>query len=222
MALPEILTKVIETVSQERKNHPDGEVMPYYRQQIYDAITSSMHQDLAFKVRGWLEIVTAEKVLPIWQTIWHEKETPEFLWKYWLDKEMPERLLKITKNILNNVGNIEEAEAQFERVWRDISEEPGLEGIDDKYQNPYNARQAAVQALNWVLGYTKICPKYTLEETDADLLDPQCGDAAAWASAAYGGDLWSYTERDWSKRQGFWDWWLKEAVPQAWELSQQS
>jgi hypothetical protein len=91
-------------------------------------------------------------------------------------------------------------------AWRQFVAAPPTPAPDPR---ALDAAQAAMQAMNEVLGadpYHAVSLRNTA--TDADL-DPTTADTARWAAAAYSGS-------DARRRGEFWRWWLVEAVPLAW------
>jgi hypothetical protein len=91
-------------------------------------------------------------------------------------------------------------------AWRELVVAPPTPAPDPR---ALDAAQAAVQAMSEVLGadpFHAVSLRNTA--TDAEL-DPTASDTARWAAAAYSGT-------DKRRRGEFWQWWLCEAVPLAW------
>jgi Immunity protein Imm5 len=148
---------------------------------------------------GWLAIISAENVLPIW------KQSRKTVSNTELYSNDPREMLKIAKDILNK--NITAKEADYQLCNRFYY---GL-GSDEirTDEKVFNVIESAYKALTTVL----YCPVY-LEPED----DPAFHALTAFAFVVKKRS----NETDNIKKLEFWEWWLTEAIPQAWQMAQVS
>jgi hypothetical protein len=163
----------------------------------------------ADQVLGWLAILTAEKVLPIWQEkrISPEGEKREHLWGN------PNLTLEIGKNLIYVKKPIQETLSYLNGLFYYPSPDKG--GAKDGIIG-YLASRAASDGLEVLLfGVSILIDTGALFYTD-DERSFAPHDFAAMAVNAYAG----FEEHELTqKRLEFWEWWLTEAIPQAWELA---
>lgn|GEM_PF-1070824 len=175
------------------------------------------HWTIADYTLSWLAIITVQKVLPIWEEVCQNINYPK-------DMPSPYDLLNVAEDILMSKANIEEVN----------------EDISNKFNGPVFmwttfqgnlVYQAALYALESIL-YEDI--KY-LENANSDDIDgvrDVLGDFTSIAMQAYSFlphlENINQNKPSWpiklnpQKRLEFWEWWLTEAIPQAWELAQTS
>ena len=204
--VPTPLREVLEQAHHAMQQHPQHALLPIYRYKIYQAMreAAGSHAD---RVRVQLALLSARKVLPIWY-----EQRPNDPW--------PEQLMATAESIVQGHASKEAgfalAQRAFDRVvalgseWRG----PGTAEINEYAQS---AAEAAVQALYEASGIFHLSkPQDAREnETNADL-DPWSSDPALWAEMAYTGGVWDPAS-DLQRREEFWEWWLFEAIPQAWQ-----
>jgi hypothetical protein len=204
MLIPQELEKTIERAYTQMKAHPARALVPIHRQALYNLINlnDSLHERRSFK---WLAIVTARYTLSIWQNTK-------------LDNRSPEYLIKMAEGILNGKGSIDAANIEADKAWEQI-EKLGTINNDRSINNrSFYVYVTAFEALMEVLGRDPF-QDIVIDESSTDFdLDPWSSDTALWAVAAYAGQIGDL-DSDTSKRQEFWEWWLQEAIPTAWNLS---
>ena len=158
-------------------------------------------------VLSWLSILTAREVLPIWI-----QDQPE--------RNAPERIIGLAERFLlykDKRAEVIEAASLFSG-W--------LSNADiDVGENVYQAACAAFGAYELV-----VSPAILLTHHDKpNVMDEDLrGNGQDFARAAAKAFEFSDNSEDWTieydldKRLQFWQWWLTEAIPQAWELAEQS
>ncbi len=208
---------------------------------------------VADKAFGWLAILTAEKVLPIWEKYGvPEKDNQNYSYA-------PNKMLIVARGVLNKSIDADQAKGDLREKFYF-----GMSGIS-KYvtetvyysmEVAYIALELAITGLEEGLIYIDIknqnqrSEERLAFETDEDKrfleaasnLNPifiAQTDFAVKALIAFAAkDInepgkWSYTRHDPNqefvplkndppKELEFWEWWLTEAIPKAWELAQQS
>ena len=142
--------------------------------------------------RAWLALITARRVADLWQAAGR--------------RLLKGDLLGVVEDILRGRLSPFSGRQAAQAAWRQLVSSPAPD------PRALDAAQAAVQAMSEVLGtdpFHAVSLRNTA--TDADL-DIAASDTARWAAAAYSGS-------DARRRGEFWQWWLYEAVPLAWNTS---
>lgn len=177
-------------------------LLPIHRQAIYDCLGPARDSQ-ARRIRGWLDIVTARRVLPIWLA-----DRPH-------DGRVM-RLLTLAERVLRNQGDERGVRDEAEVVWWWLTDDDHG-GRYEKLSSPaYYSLGAAILAVFSSLDDNPLIGMH-LEgsETDANI-DEASSDAAKWAANAAAGPVWRQDSNN-AERLKFWEWWLTEAVPAAWE-----
>jgi hypothetical protein len=205
--LPEPLEETIERAGSAMLLDERHDLLPIYRRRIYAAI--GLWEDVqARQVRIRLDLLSARHVLPIWH-----KYRPNDTW--------PEQLISVAEGVLAGTVDqsvatreADEAHGQLDEILPSLVEELQATG-----EEPLGALTAALLALRWAAGITAFdVIEITEQETDWEL-DPLASDAAGWAAIAYAGATWQPGSSS-GKRKEFWEWWLKETIPQSWRLEE--
>jgi hypothetical protein len=204
--LPEPLEEAIERASSTMLEDERHDLLPIYRRRIYTAI-GPWENVQARQVRIRLDLLSARYVLFIWQ-----KYRPSDTW--------PEQLISVAEGVL--AGTVDQVvaarkanEAQFQL---DEALPTLVEELEVGEEEPLGALSAALVALRWAAGITAFdVIEIAEQETDREI-DPLFSDSAGWAAIAYAKAAWEPGSNS-EKRKEFWQWWLKEAVPQAWRKS---
>jgi hypothetical protein len=167
-------------------------------------------------VVDWLAIVSARKVLPIWERIWSQVET--------YNDANPKEIIQTAESILNKSANISE-------VYVKLSDDFNIPVEVFATFDVALAFRAAYNALELILAD----PKFINLEIE-DKINEIGKDFAFIAMRAYAynkntrdeienkskGEAITIANFDLKKRLEFWEWWLTEAIPQAWELAERS
>ncbi len=227
ISLPEELVLLVRTALGEMEADPQHRLAPQRRRQIYDVCGASLDPPGRL-VRGWLAVITARRVLPLFQA-----EFP--------DDTLPQELLDTAIRCLQ--GQVDESTAD------DIQDHgyhaSGNAWGHDEAEITWNADlagAAAYHALKEARGQEPLCdldrffklgvvswpsgemigstaaPLRADQFVDEDLCQIDNSDTAANAAVAFacdpGGPLC-----DPSKLHEFWTWWLTQAIPEAWETA---
>lgn len=161
-------------------------------------LLSSLGQGVAGKKRRTrLAILSIEKVLPIWDSVFPTDNTPR-------------DALEVAAEVL--AGSIESSSAQRRAgtLWTQLDD---LSWTHVEKQSVILVGYGAVQAIQEALSEEPFgCSNVTEQTRDIDI-DPYYHDSAYCASAAYsGGPEWA-DGSDAQRRLEFWTWWLTIAVP---------
>ncbi len=192
--LPLELRQAVARASATVAAAPNQNLPPVYRRVIY----SIMGYADPYSARGWLALHGAQRVADLWQAAGRKLLTGDPLGTV-------EALLR---GRLSAFAGRQAAQA----AWRQIVVAKPATGADPR---ALDAAQAVLQALREVLGadpFHAVSLRNTATDED---LDPAAGDTARFAAAAYSGRL-DASASDAQRRGEFWQWWLHEAVPQAW------
>jgi|GEM_PF-980021 len=224
MVLPAVVTQQIEKALIALQIHPQQTLMPIERLAIYDAFgfRSNLQEQ---RVRAYLALITAQRVLPLWQVAFPSDD-------------MPKRMLVLAEGVLRRTVDTEVAAREMADAWYHHPQS----GDSEEYVlwHIYCAGEAALNAVSEALGKNPLAERiqdYTSANhkdpiyikdaetiTDNDLVygvaDTASSAAIAYAGRIDGGDGYLIdSPSDPEKRREFWEWWLTEAIPQAWELA---
>jgi len=238
MTLPSDVEQAIEKAYHEMLKDVHHNLHLKQRLYIYKAITVTAGFK-AKKIRGWLALLTAKLVLPIW-----EKEKP--------DDKLPRTLLQVAENFLLNNISLEEIDKDYNL--KSIVAGGLYVNWDISTEADYSL-DAIVTALAEILGIvlnseqTQRQIEWEIEQGFPDeMMIRLYVDTALVTVCAYSGisfdwdalnikqlnaisdseEIIAYVKTSFNpnfnptKRLEFWEWWLTKAIPQAWELAQQS
>lgn len=209
------------------------------RQVLYKTLDKVCQSDIK-KTRGWLALFAAEKVLPIFTSFTSNAPSPHNLY--------PQKLILMTKGIIEDSVNQEIAAELLEDAYHssDIWGSVNQEGDFD-----FGAHYAAIAAYKALsettLGEDQFsCAKNHAKSTRDGSITFFGGQAPTdrwitseffsdfdWARLIAVGDTAGTAAVAFSYRSGsnycdikklkeFWEWWLLEALPEAWEKSHES
>jgi hypothetical protein len=205
---------------------PHYSLLPKYRLPIYKAVQEKA-PDVEYKFYGWLALITAEKVLPIWEEL-----VP--------DDEEPILMLKIAKQLLLGQAKLEDFAEEFDDFYYAVGAFLCDEQIPFPVRAALNACYTALEANLPIRPFQQFSA-YQIEQGFADeRIHGSWLDAASDAVLAYSGQAYDLTtisdynlllksselgtilasitppEFKPEKRREFWEWWLNEALPEAW------
>jgi hypothetical protein len=185
--------------------HPQHLLQPFHRRAIYRKLDATKGQD-NYPIRVILDLLTVRRILPPGQ-----RKT--------VDDDRLFDMLKIAEDALN--GRISK-EADFEEA---SSAQVELERLDRLRRTAGSAEWSEYMLYTYNTALDTLfdasgSPQFdnvrvTKRTLDSDL-DPWSTDVALWAAFAYAGPPWKPTSNP-EKRKEFWEWWLLEAIPQAWD-----
>jgi hypothetical protein len=149
--------------------------------------------------RTSLAILTVEKVLPLWASVFPENDTPR-------------RALDLAANLVTGVISSAVAQSEMGRFWTYCDD---LSWRHADKQNAIMVCYGACQAIREALSEKHFGSEGLNDDsTDMDV-DPYDHDSCFCAMIAYsGGPSWN-RRSDPQKRLEFWTWWLTSAVGEA-------
>jgi len=191
MAIPSELQKLIKDALESVRCHPQHDLNLGYRQ-----------DKVGHRRRAFLASLAIRHVLPIWNKAFPNDDTPE-------------KILAEADQVMNGAVNEEVAIKDIDQFWKYLWK------LASSTKNMAVAvGLGAVQALATAIQDESFDP----DNIDYDATDSQefdNNDASFFAAVAYAnGPTWEVVaeaESNPVKRQEFWEWWLAEAVPAAWE-----
>jgi hypothetical protein len=243
MRLPLILDKKFAQAYRDLETSPSGELKPFYRATIYNALKSTGNKT-NYYFCNHLSILTAWKVEPIWKNELSESgildyeplpeildNTDSFDWQTHVTQipelDLPTFLLTFAQELLAGKTEIATAKQILEQTYHWLG--GSLLGFskDEFPPKAFFAGLAAYKALEQVTRYELFTLAWPdpfnkgLNNTDIKV---ENGDTAWSAAKAYG---YYFAKNNWNwTGQGepencfeFWKWWLIEAIPQAWDLT---
>ena len=182
--------------------HPNHELTPNQRLQVYEAI-NQMAGEYRSKVRGRLELITAQKISSCWE-------------KVWFNNTMMRDMLKTAELMLQGALDPDVAclKANHERL-RLEQICTGEFTLDES--SACSAGEAVIEAVFTIGGVDPFDGVVVDDKVTDDDLDPWCSDTARWALRAY---IKSFPDSDGyqARKLEFWEWWLHHAIPRAWEM----
>ena len=219
VTIPSDLERLIDEALRDMREHPSHQLAAARRRVIYEAF-GTKSDPIASRARGWLGIFVARHVLPIFQeALPHE--------------DLPQRLLEMAEGVVRGAVDakiaIQEASEGHEvagRLW-------GYEEADVPW-NAYFAGSSADRALVEAAGWDPFQYLDRFHRVDltsgSDVQDEQTdrwndeelaqigGDTASAAAVAYACGVGS-PGCDPDKLREFWEWWLTQAIPEAWRAA---
>lgn len=192
------LERIVEQALTSVHNHPNHDLNLGYRQAIWAAYGEK--NNFGHRRRSTLAILTAKYVLPIWDLVFHDDNTPL-------------HILTTAEQVLNFSSDVRIAQNYKNEVWTKFENlccKPDYQSLE--YQKPLNAGLAAIAALNTVL-YDE---EFDIDNINYDLTDANVDtyetDSSFWAACAVAnGPIWEPMS-DANKRLEFWNWWLTTSV----------
>lgn len=212
---------------------PFHNLIPKYRVPIYKAI-ETLDEAVAIKFRTWLAILTARKVASNWL-----EEMPR-------DKSF-QNILDLTEKLALGTLNLNETSKERDNFYY-IAGNADENVEDGKALAAIRTAYSALRAASGYIPFSDFSTKQIEEDLPDELIGGVWADAASSAIIAYSGSAYNTDilyEKDFALindnselgailmnhpnvdfdpeiRKEFWEWWLIEAIPQAWELAQQS
>ena len=194
---------------------------------LTEAELPSEKRTYADNVIGWLAIITAQHVVQ--SSIWEKAKKTVEDWKL-TDTPSPLEVIDLGVKLLRDKVNASEV---LERLNTDI-----YYGFNTAMEMTYDvtcAYATTVSTLYTLLYGPPVPEKYEKYKNESDDMfrdadiSPIWGDFASEAVKAYScidnsrPTVWRIHKDmtfDANKRLEFWEWWMTEAIPQAWELAQ--
>jgi hypothetical protein len=243
MVIPFELQQATDEALSAMRSHPRHHLVPYYRYRIYEVLKgfngsqalpkpprALARDSLGDRVRSWLAIITAEKVLPIFNAATYSPEVDEE------DLAWPMKLLEMAYGVMKGSTDpqkaLQEASA-FHEEFRLIDENDyDPEGFPlNASLAGWTAKEALVETVAWYrIDWELKQEMWLLERAgkprpsdigSIELLWDQSErvgpflDTAGDAATAYSCSTTSPV-CDPAKLEEFWTWWLTEALAEAW------
>ncbi len=229
MPIPTKLQQIVQDLRAEVLQDAHHNLFPNQRLPIYDFIKASS----VVKTRKWLAVLSAKFVLPSW-----EREMPNW--------DLAQKTIELAQKVLLEELNAKEMPKKSTIT----SLIANLAGIECGRQADY-AMEAAITALAEVRGinlFKRISSLQIKQGIPDEMISSLYVDTMSAAVCAYSGVSFDWKSLpygnandpvympkliahvrntfdpkfDPNKRLEFWEWWLTEAIPHAWELAQQS
>jgi hypothetical protein len=227
MPVPPEVQKLLDSTLADISGDPRHQLMPVRRLPIYQALQTASAPGTSDRVRGWLALLAARRVLPQWQRAMplYEDDDPDE--RGVEANKLAEHFLTRAESVLRRTVDLNVARKEDGDYWYvvgNIEEEifDWREETDGPLFYAFFALDAAYKALHEALGYEQLGRLKGWETRTDDTLPRFAGDAAASAviAASGGGDVVAGPPIDPQKRLEFWEWWLTSAIPAAWEAGQ--
>jgi hypothetical protein len=220
MELPTALRDAVANALVFVRQHPQHELNPGYRQAIYavygpldapstgGATPESQLLDVAGnRRRAVVSLMAAQRVLPYWKQAMS-------------DSDMLDVLLADAQQLLHTQAGRQKAKEDAQAAW--LYTDEVLATQLDLPRRVSAAAFAAVVALQTTLWGVAFFGEYANlswsdYHLDSEAIDIARRDAASWAALSAANGRYFDEDADHAKRLEFWEWWLNEAVPQAWE-----
>jgi hypothetical protein len=193
-SLDEVIEKALTAVGR----HPKHDLDLGYRHAIWANLESATDKTIQGKTVGarrrlLLAILSARKVLPLWEKVEPYDKTPH------------QCLAKAERSMFEDIETLQDDYIAAISILDNLPYEPTL-------MAGYSAVKTLATAI-WDERFNVNEIDYSLTNED---LDPDYTDSALFASCAYAdGSIWEEGSNP-NKRRRFWEWWLIEAVPKAW------
>ena len=216
MPLPTELQHSIDQALEAILNHPQHLLSTRHRRAIYNAFGAVENRN-AEQARVRLAVMTAWRVLPVWQRVWPSDSLPQFALRTAgevlqgiVDAQTVEVEVSDASDVLEDLRNTREGQAHLDALF---AGQAAISALAKAFKlrsvvparlaariNDYNSYMAAeeIDLLSWEILW--------VEENN---------DTALWAAAAFAGGIGDIRP-DPAKQGTFWEWWLTEAVPTAW------
>jgi hypothetical protein len=213
MPIPTGLKKLTDDALNRMKASADHQIAPPILAEMHNAFGIPI-DPIANRARGYVAILTAEHVLPIWKAHLPNETTPD-------------QVLVLAHEILMGNANIDEVydfadHARY--MLGNAVDNMDLDLGEYSFQADFAGKTThnALRYLIHLYCFTRKISLYGYRELEPEDLNDPWAETMITAVQAYAGiDQDEYGE--WSgkfdpvKCQTFWQWWLTEAIPAAWD-----
>ncbi len=217
MSLPASAQALRDQLLTLMRSDPDHHITPRQRRELLQAFGAEhQHPPVVNRFRGWLGILTARYVLPIWHAalpIW--TEIPQDLPDHNL---LPDRLITLAEAVVAGTANLQAAWQEVNDQWYVVGNigDEFTAHRDDVPMAAYYACDAALRALYEALNTDFLGQIPGQADYTDETLPDEWRDSASLAVVAYAGGG-EAEPVDVLKRRLFWEWWLQEAIPSVWK-----
>ena len=229
-SLPEAIVSLVESAFSEMQADSEHRLSYKRRREIYNALKENMIDYNCPSVLGWLAVITAKHILHIFQQTFPDDSLPQELLdtairvlKRQADDKQVEDILDLGYHASGNMWGYNEdeipwnvdmaANATYHALLEARGQEP-LKHLDDLSVLGI----VDLESGQMVMEYPE--PISGEQLTDEQLCESANSDTAASAAIAFSCSF-ENTRCDPERLNTFWTWWLKEAIPEAWELAYQ-
>ncbi len=233
MVSPEVEV-LIKTARSSMYTHPQHLLAPNIRQRIYNAL-GSRTSSVSNLARGWLAVLAARRVLPIFTRSFPDMPLPQKLLDTAVKVLNGEVDDKVVISLLNqgyhvggNCWGYDEEDMSIgidlagAATYHALKEARGTEPLKNLHQYLSLGTVTTSQDSDLVVSEVTVAENPISvrgdEWTDEQLCQIDAADTAAVAAMAYASHEHG-NKYDPQKLEEFWEWWLTEAIPQAWELA---
>ncbi len=108
--------------------HPDHWLLPLHRQALCDVLDPQKSIPIQAQVRCWLDLFTAQYVLPLWEPIRHD---PKQIWKDYY--HVPAQMVSMLEELLYGTGDIHSI-SEHAYHWAEVSGLTGELSSSEFYQ----------------------------------------------------------------------------------------
>jgi hypothetical protein len=203
--------------------HPERALLPWYRYAIYSALSPD-HRSDRLAARVWLDVVAVRHVLFCWRPSAHDWASS------WLQ---PEQLLALAEQVIQR--NIDRSLARSVLNRAQALADVAGEAASSPHYCSWCVYEAALRALQNAWNLSQLCATCVTDDPLASVTT--IDDASTYAAIAVAGGTWRpqnssasvsaavkgcwdwQTEEAQLRRAVFWEWWLRDAVPVAWNLA---
>ncbi len=221
--LPKEVQRLIDTAIDIIQAHPHHELGQTHRRKIYEALRLTPQGEVACK---WLALSAAECVLPIYEQALaniedYNQENSAGL----TASQKPRHILGLMEKVLLGVKTLESIRNDCDNFYHFMHI-----GLDLRV--PYLALSAAYEAMSEVIGIVPLSSRVSKEVrhddgrieivnsamfTDEELAGTGGNTSDAAVNAAYAlAKTTKPNQFDYQIVHDFWKWWLKVAIPLAW------
>lgn len=212
--------------------HPGGDLPLCYRRAIWRRFGPPMPIEMGYSLarirRTELAVTATEFVMPVWMAYWPEDRTPRRILeeargvvRTTIDAAEAFRLHDRWESEVEHKIFITECEARG-KVFMSVSEARREEAAYPRKPevSAVNVAFSAVCALRAAIWdeFFEVDDGLELGINDDDLDVDQWDSSFVAATVYAGGAIWVERSND-DKRRAFWEWWLREAVPQSYQIS---
>jgi immunity protein Imm5 of predicted polymorphic toxin system len=191
------LDERIAAARESVRRDPHRNLGPGHRRLVRAAVTAEGEASRRPRLLVPLDVLTARRVLPIWQREWKD--------------DLPVRLIDAAERLREDAASATAAKRIAAAAWSSLE----ALGVDPRtrtvaYLDAVAAGMSAYCALNTALGEELTEDvDVTLGDSDLDVYEMDAGFWAAWAEAD--GPTWD-RRSDPARRAAFWDWWLDQSA----------
>jgi hypothetical protein len=197
--IPEELTNLITEAQNELTKNSDGELVLPIRKKIW-ALLGEYRTELGRKRRTKLARLCVERAMPVWDCL-----TPPAI--------NPKEMLSEIDTYYKGKIDWETLRTKKDDYWTDLE---NLDNKHVKYQLSSLVGFAAINAITTAKFDNRFGNNDKAPDAIDDDFDPYEWDASYYASGAVAGFKW-IEGASVEKRRKFWEWYLTEAVPQAYK-----